>query len=166
MREILDHLLTEHSLECKLLATLGCLLAASVYGLRWRKRRRILRRMEEERERREDSVLLMQEALRRFHLQNPSVDHRRILDLTLGELVEELKGGSLSPQTALYVYVEKALEVHSDLNCVTVFMSDCETQIKKLQEREEKGPLYGVPVSIKEQVSYQCDTKACLCLEY
>lgn len=35
------------------------------------------------------------------------MDHRRILDLTLGELVEELKDGSLSPQTALYVYVEK-----------------------------------------------------------
>lgn len=122
--------------------------------------------MEEERERREDSVRLMQEALRRFHLQNPSVDHRRILDLTLGELVEELKDGSLSPQTALYVYVEKALEVHSDLNCVTVFMSDCETQIKKLQEREERGPLYGVPVSIKEHVSYQGHPSTCGLAQY
>lgn len=55
----------------------------------------------------------------------------------------------------VYHIPQQALEVHSDLNCVTVFMSDCETQIKKLQEREERGPLYGVPVSIKEHVSYQ-----------
>ncbi|XP_073450047.1 LOW QUALITY PROTEIN: vitamin D3 hydroxylase-associated protein-like [Aquarana catesbeiana] len=166
MKDTLAHVLSERSLECKLLATLGCLFAASVYGLRWRKRIHILRRMEEERERREDSVRLMQEALRRFLQQNPGLDHRRILDLTLVELAEELKDGTLSPETALYVYVKKALEVHKSLNCVTVFLSDCEAQLKKLQENGVKGPLYGVPVSIKEHVGYQGHPYTCGLAQY
>lgn len=49
----------------------------------------------------------------------------------------------------------QALEVHKSLNCVTVFLSDCEDQLKKLRESGVKGPLYGVPVSIKEHVGYQ-----------
>ncbi|PIO25637.1 hypothetical protein AB205_0088890 [Aquarana catesbeiana] len=66
----------------------------------------------------------------------------------------------------VYHIPQQALEVHSDLNCVTVFMSDCETQIKKLQEREERGPLYGVPVSIKEHVSYQGHPSTCGLAQY
>ncbi|CAI9618064.1 unnamed protein product [Staurois parvus] len=118
--------------------------------------------MEEERTRREDSVRLMQEALRTFHQQNPGLDQQRILDLTLVELAEELKDGALTPETALYVYVQKALEVHKTLNCVTVFLSDCEDQLKKLRESEVKGPLYGVPVSIKEHVGYQVIILMCV----
>ncbi|XP_068098639.1 vitamin D3 hydroxylase-associated protein-like [Hyperolius riggenbachi] len=161
MRETLNYILTERTLECKLLASLGCLLAASVYGLRWRKRRGIQKRMEQERKRREDSIRLMQKALHQFHQQNPEVDLQKIRDLTLVELVKELKVGSLSPESALYAYLEKALEVHNDLNCVTIFLSDCEAQIKKLQEKEERGPLYGVPVSIKEHIGYQGHPSTC-----
>lgn len=166
MKEVLQHLLAERSLECKLLASVGCLLAVSVCGLRWRKRRRILRRMEEERKRREDSVRLMREALRRFHQQMPGVDSGKILELTSVELAEQLKDGSLPPEVALYVYAEKALEVHNDVNCVTVFMSDCDAQLKKLQERGERGPLYGVPVSIKEQVAYKGHPSTCGLVQY
>ncbi|XP_018431093.1 PREDICTED: fatty-acid amide hydrolase 1-like [Nanorana parkeri] len=103
-----------------------------------------------------------------FHLtathvffQNPGVDRARILDLTLVELAKELKDGALPPETALYVYVEKALEVHKDLNCVTVFLSDCEAQLGKLRERGERGPLYGVPVSIKEHAGYKGHPSTC-----
>ncbi|XP_072276682.1 vitamin D3 hydroxylase-associated protein-like [Pyxicephalus adspersus] len=60
----------------------------------------------------------------------------------------------------------QALEVHNDVNCLTVFMSDCETQLKKLQERGDRGPLYGVPVSIKEQVGYQGQHSTCGLVQY
>ncbi|XP_018430069.1 PREDICTED: vitamin D3 hydroxylase-associated protein-like [Nanorana parkeri] len=97
---------------------------------------------------------------------NPDLDHQRVLDLTLVEMTKELEDGSLSPEAALYVYVKKALEVHSNLNCVTVFLSDCEDQLKKLQQSEERGPLYGAPVSIKEHIGYQGLPSTCGLVQY
>ncbi|XP_068095698.1 vitamin D3 hydroxylase-associated protein-like [Hyperolius riggenbachi] len=152
---MLAHILPECSVGYKILATLGCLLAVSVCGFKWRKGRLIHRRMEQERKRREDTIRHMQEAVRKFHQQNPGVESQKIRDLTLVELAEKLKDGSISPESALYSYVEKALDVHSDLNCLTSFLSDCEDQLRKLRNREEGGLLYGVPVSIKECLDYQ-----------
>ncbi|PIO10258.1 hypothetical protein AB205_0187660 [Aquarana catesbeiana] len=60
----------------------------------------------------------------------------------------------------------QALEVHKSLNCVTVFLSDCEAQLKKLQENGVKGPLYGVPVSIKEHVGYKGHPYTCGLAQY
>lgn len=166
MWEKVAEILSEHALECKLVATAGCVLAASLFGLRWRKRRQIHRRMEEERKRREDSVQLMREALDKFHKQNPGVDSKAILELTLLELTEKLKDGSLTPESVLYSYIEKALEVNDDLNCVTVFLSDYEEQLKELREKRVRGPLYGVPVSIKEHVGYQGHPSTCGLVQY
>ncbi|XP_063795596.1 vitamin D3 hydroxylase-associated protein-like isoform X2 [Pseudophryne corroboree] len=166
MQDKLTQIFSEHLLECKLLATVGCLFVASIYGLRWRRRRYICRRMEEERKRRETSVQFMKQAVDKFHKLNPGVDIDAILNLTLLELTEKLQDGSLSPECVLYSYVEKALEVNDNLNCVTVFLLDCEAQLKGLREREEKGPLYGVPVSIKEQVGYKGHPSTCGLVQY
>ncbi|XP_075037648.1 vitamin D3 hydroxylase-associated protein-like [Mixophyes fleayi] len=165
MQEKVTQILSEYGLECKLLATLGCLLVASVYGLRWRKRRWIRRRMEQERKRRETSMELMQEAVQNFHKLNPGVDSGNILSLTLLELTEKLKDGSLSPESVLYSYAEKALELNHDLNCVTVFLLDYEAQLKELRDKE-KGPLYGVPISIKENIGYQGHPSTCGLVQY
>ncbi|KAM5127440.1 vitamin D3 hydroxylase-associated protein-like isoform 2-T2 [Mantella aurantiaca] len=45
-------------------------------------------------------------------------------------------------------------------------MSDCDDQLRKLREREERGALYGVPVSIKEQVGYQGHPSTCGLAQY
>ncbi|XP_063795592.1 vitamin D3 hydroxylase-associated protein-like isoform X2 [Pseudophryne corroboree] len=166
MMDKLTRILSEHLLECKLFATLGCLLVASIYGLRWRKRECIHRKMEKERKRRETSVQSMKQAVEKFHKLNPGVDSGAILSLTFQELTEKLQNGSLSPETVLYSYAKKALEVDCNVNCVTVFLSDCEAQLKGLREKEGKGPLYGVPISIKEHVGYQGHPSTCGFVQY
>ncbi|XP_040264436.1 vitamin D3 hydroxylase-associated protein-like [Bufo bufo] len=166
MQEKLLQILSERALECKLLVTAGCVVAAASLGLKWRKRQQIRRRMEEERKRREKSVQQMRRALETFHKQNPGVDSKKILELTLRELTEKLKDGSLTPEIILYSYIEKALEVNDNLNCVTVFLSDCEAQLKGLRDNRMRGPLYGVPVSIKEHVGYQGHPSTCGLVQY
>uniref|UniRef100_F7CQK7 Fatty-acid amide hydrolase 1 n=1 Tax=Xenopus tropicalis TaxID=8364 RepID=F7CQK7_XENTR len=94
------------------------------------------------------------------------VDSRRILSMSLQELTEKLRDGSLSPESVLYPYVKKALEVTRDTNCITVFMNDCETQLQEVKKQKQKGLLYGVPVSIKEHVGYQGHPSTCGLVQY
>ncbi|XP_053325777.1 vitamin D3 hydroxylase-associated protein-like [Spea bombifrons] len=164
--EEIRRVLSEHEYECKIAATLGCLLAALVYGLRWKKKRHFLNRVEQERKRREQSVKTMKEAVEKFIKQNKGVDRRWILSMSLPELMEKLRDGDITPESALYSYAEKALEVNRDLNCVTVFLSDCEAQIKELKKQKNKGPLYGVPVSIKEHIGYKGHPSTCGLIQY
>ncbi|KAM4722932.1 uncharacterized protein WCC33_009119 [Rhinophrynus dorsalis] len=105
-------------------------------------------------------------AIRQFITQNPLEDIRRILGMSLVELTENLRDGSLSPETVLCVYMEKALEVNKDLNCVTVFMSDCEAQLKEVKKQKQRGILYGVPISIKEHIGYQGHPSTCGLVQY
>ncbi|OCT82708.1 hypothetical protein XELAEV_18025238mg [Xenopus laevis] len=99
-------------------------------------------------------------------VQNPDGVSRRILNLSLQELTEKLKDGSLSPESVLYTYVDKALEVTRDTNCITVFMTDCENQLQEVKKQKQKGLLYGVPISIKEHVGYQGHPSTCGLVQY
>ncbi|KAM4045150.1 vitamin D3 hydroxylase-associated protein-like [Anomaloglossus baeobatrachus] len=166
MQEKVALILSEHALECKLVVSAGCIFAASLFGLRWMKRQKIHRRMEEERKRRADSVRLMRTVVDEYQRKNPGLDSRAILEMSLLELTEKLKDGSLSPEDVLYSYIQKALEVNDDLNCVTVFLTDCEEQLKRLRENSVKGPLYGIPVSIKEHIGYQGHPSTCGLIQY
>ncbi|KAG8550078.1 hypothetical protein GDO81_028960 [Engystomops pustulosus] len=166
MQEKVLEFLEQRPPEWRLVASAGCVLAASFFGLRWRKRRQIQKRMEEERKRRAESERHMRRELRDFHKQNPAVDSKKILELPLLELIEKLKDDSLTPETVLYSYVEKALEVNDDLNCVTVFLTDCKEQLKNLRAERVRGPLYGVPVTIKEHVGYQGHPSTCGLVQY
>ncbi|XP_069835463.1 vitamin D3 hydroxylase-associated protein-like isoform X2 [Dendropsophus ebraccatus] len=166
MQEKVAAVLSEHLLECKLIVIAGCILAASLLGLGWSKRRKIRRKIEEERKRREESVRLMRKEIEKYHEQNPGVDGRGILELTLSELSHKLRDGALTPKSVLYSYIEKALEVNDNLNCVTVFLGDCESQLKGLRDHSFRGPLYGIPVSIKEHIGYQGHPSTCGLVQY
>lgn len=93
--------------------------------------------------------------------QHGDVDAGQILSLSLGELASQLKSGSLSPEAVLHVYIEKALEVTREVNCVTEFLAECETQLQELKKQPEKGLLYGVPISLKDNVGYKGHNKHC-----
>ncbi|XP_063022109.1 vitamin D3 hydroxylase-associated protein-like isoform X3 [Melospiza melodia melodia] len=69
------------------------------------------------------------------------------------ELAEKLKEGSLSPESVLYSYMDKALEVNREVNCVTDFIHGCEDQLRELKKQKEKGLLYGIPISIKDHIN-------------
>ncbi|XP_075703999.1 vitamin D3 hydroxylase-associated protein-like, partial [Rhinoderma darwinii] len=89
------------------------------------------------------------------------VDSGRILSLPLVELVEQLKKGSLSPETVLHVYMEKALEVTKEVNCLIDFVAECEAQVQEVKKQQEKGLLYGVPISLKENAGYKGHNSHC-----
>ncbi|XP_075472361.1 vitamin D3 hydroxylase-associated protein-like [Ascaphus truei] len=163
--EKVQQILADLDVEAKTLAALGCCAAASVVGLRWMNKRRILKKMEQERKRKDASVRQMEKAVAQFKKQNPGVDSKEILNMSLVELAEKLRDESLSPESVLFSYIEKALEVTKVTNCVTVFLSDCEAQLQEVK-RQKKGPLYGVPISIKEQIGYQGHPNTCGLVQY
>ncbi|XP_066454148.1 vitamin D3 hydroxylase-associated protein-like isoform X3 [Eleutherodactylus coqui] len=94
-------------------------------------------------------------------LMHEDVDSSRILSLQLMELVEQMKKGSLSPETVLHVYMDKALEVTKEINCVIDFLAECETQVQELKKQEDKGLLYGLPISLKDNIGYKGHNSNC-----
>ncbi|XP_061200886.1 vitamin D3 hydroxylase-associated protein-like isoform X3 [Neopsephotus bourkii] len=134
------------------LSALLCSSVAAVVLLKWLERRQIQQKMMEARRARDLALERMEKAARRFKQENPGTQTAQILSLTMVELVEKLKDGSLSPESILYTYMGKALEVTREVNCVTDFIHGCEDQLQKLKNQKEKGLLYGIPISIKEHI--------------
>ncbi|XP_025910027.1 vitamin D3 hydroxylase-associated protein-like [Nothoprocta perdicaria] len=108
----------------------------------------------------EEALEQMEKTVQQFKEENPDVQTSHILSLPLAELVEKLKEGSLSPESVLYSYIEKALEVNKEVNCVTAFIPSCLQHIQEMRNRK-KGLLYGVPISIKDHVV--CKGCGCTC---
>uniref|UniRef100_H3CMC4 Fatty-acid amide hydrolase 1 n=1 Tax=Tetraodon nigroviridis TaxID=99883 RepID=H3CMC4_TETNG len=118
------------------------LLLGNVYS-RWRAKAKIGRA----RTRRDESLCRAEEAVRRYKDSTSRLDSDHILKLSLSELSNRLKQGSLDPEDVFYSYMDKALEVNKKLNCCTVVLSESLTR--------KEGLLYGVPVSIKENIAYK-----------
>ncbi|XP_062995474.1 fatty-acid amide hydrolase 1-like [Elgaria multicarinata webbii] len=135
-----------------LISALLCCSAATILLLKWRRRRRLQRKVEAAQRRRESAFQQMGKAVRRFKEQNPSHQPTPILSLALPALCEKLKDGSLSPETVFYTYMDKALKVTRDINCLTDYLEDSESQLLHVKNQEKKGLLYGVPVSIKDSI--------------
>ncbi|OXB68545.1 hypothetical protein ASZ78_000482 [Callipepla squamata] len=136
----------------RILSALFCGSAAAIVLLKHLGRRRILQKMEEARRTRDLALERMEKAAHRFKQENPGIQTAHILSLSMVELVEKLKEGSLSPESVLYSYMGKALEVNQEVNCVIDFIHGCEDQLRKLKKQKEKGLLYGIPVSIKDHI--------------
>ncbi|RMC08633.1 hypothetical protein DUI87_14881 [Hirundo rustica rustica] len=109
--------------------------------------------MDEARRSRHLALERMEKAAHRLKQENPGTQTSHILSLTMVELAEKLKEGSLSPESVLYSYMDKALEVNREVNCVTDFIHGCEDQLQKLKKQKEKGLLYGIPISIKDHIN-------------
>ncbi|KAL9845604.1 fatty-acid amide hydrolase 1-like isoform 1-T1 [Geothlypis trichas] len=123
--------------------------------LRWRRRRALWRKVAEAQERQELSLVRMEAAARRFREQNPSVKAASILSLPLPELSRKLRDGSLPLDHVFYAYVGKALQIGIETNCITEFLQESETQLRRAKLMEKQGLLYGVPVSIKDSIDCQ-----------
>ncbi|XP_038616072.1 fatty-acid amide hydrolase 1 [Tachyglossus aculeatus] len=97
---------------------------------------------------------MAQVAHRGLH-QNQSVDSEGILSMPLSGLAQGLRNGSLAPEAVLHTYLNKAWQVNKDINCVTDYLDECESQLEEVKKQKARGLLYGVPVSIKECFAYQ-----------
>ncbi|NXH12417.1 FAAH1 hydrolase, partial [Bucco capensis] len=138
-----------------------CGSVAAVVVWKWLGKRQIQKKMEEARRTRDEGVKKMAKAVQQFREQVPSVQTDAILSLPLLELAGRLQEGSLSPRTVLYTYIEKALEVTQQTNCLRHFIPECEEQLQEIQHQKEKGLLYGVPVSIKDHIGHKGHLSTC-----
>uniref|UniRef100_A0A8D0KJV8 Fatty-acid amide hydrolase 1 n=1 Tax=Salvator merianae TaxID=96440 RepID=A0A8D0KJV8_SALMN len=145
-------LLPDAKTDVCIVSAVVCGSATVVLLLKWVNHRRVQKKLKEAKERRELGFQRMEKAARQFKQQNPGVKPASILSLPLVELAAKLKDGSFSPESVLYTYIEKALEVTQKINCVTDFLPECEEQLREIKKKE-KGLLYGIPVSIKENVA-------------
>ncbi|NWS29847.1 FAAH1 hydrolase, partial [Polioptila caerulea] len=140
------------------------LLGGSVAALvvwKWLGKKMIQKKMEEARSVRDEGLKKMAKAVQQFREQVPSVQRDAILSLPLLELTGRLREGSLSPRTVLYTYLEKALEVTQQTNCLRNFIPECEEQLQEIQRHKEKGLLYGIPVSIKDHIGHKGHLATC-----
>ncbi|XP_048207182.1 fatty-acid amide hydrolase 1 [Perognathus longimembris pacificus] len=133
-------------------AALLCCFVAVALALRWSGRGAARGAAARARRSQRAGLETMDKAARRFRLQNPDLDSEALLALPLPQLVQKLSSGELSPEAALFTYVGKAWEVNKGTNCVTSYLTDCETQLSQAPRR---GLLYGVPVSLKECFHYK-----------
>ncbi|NXN92187.1 FAAH1 hydrolase, partial [Rhinopomastus cyanomelas] len=122
--------------------------------LRWRRRRGLWRKVREAQQRQERSLVKMDMVARSFREQHPSVNMVSILSLSLPELSKKLQDGSLPPEHVFYAYVGKALQIATETNCITEYLEESETQLRK-GGPVKRGLLYGVPVSIKDSIDCQ-----------
>ncbi|KAM7162946.1 vitamin D3 hydroxylase-associated protein-like [Macrochelys suwanniensis] len=141
-------------------ALLGCS-AAAILVLKWMGQRRMQKKMEEARAGRDLGLRQMEKAVQQFKQQNPGIQAGHILSLPLVELAEKLQEGSLSPESVLYTYMDKALEVTWEVNCLRHFIPECEEQLQAVRRQKERGLLYGVPVSIKDHIGYKGHLSTC-----
>lgn len=102
------------------------------------------------------------------HLQNEEetgpVDEDKeavIVGLSFTELQSKLRSGDLKALEVLRAYQRKALNVHKDLNCLTepIFEAEAIAVELDLLRPNQRGPLHGIPVSIKDSFfieGYDC----------
>ncbi|XP_009637124.2 vitamin D3 hydroxylase-associated protein-like [Egretta garzetta] len=161
MQQQLRQLLPERAVDPSAALALLCGSAAAMVVWKWLGKRQIQKKMEEARRTRDEGVKKMAKAVQQFREQVPSVQTDAILSLPLLELTGRLQEGSLSPKTVLYTYLEKALEVTQQTNCLRHFIPECEEQLQEIQEQGEKGLLYGIPVSIKDHIGHKGHLSTC-----
>nr|XP_056700762.1 fatty-acid amide hydrolase 1-like [Euleptes europaea] len=83
---------------------------------------------------------------------NPGHQAAPILAFSLPQLCGKLRDGSLSPESVFYAYMDKALDVTREINCVTDYLEDSELQLLHIKSQGKKGLLYGVPISLKDSI--------------
>uniref|UniRef100_A0AAX7TCG4 Fatty-acid amide hydrolase 1 n=1 Tax=Astatotilapia calliptera TaxID=8154 RepID=A0AAX7TCG4_ASTCA len=112
------------------------------------------------RNRRDESLQRAEQAVLRYKESHPTTDSAFILTLSLSELTQQLKEGSLTPEDVLYSYMEKTLAVNKKLNCCTEILLESLDQLTTVGSNKD-GLLYGVPVSIKENITFKNHDCSC-----
>ncbi|XP_026015732.1 vitamin D3 hydroxylase-associated protein-like [Astatotilapia calliptera] len=110
--------------------------------------------------RRDESLQRGEQAVLRYKELHPTTDSSFILGLSLSEVTKQLKEGSLTPEDVFYSYMEKTLTVNQKLNCCTEILLESLDQLTTVGSNKD-GLLYGVPVSIKENIAFKNHDCSC-----
>ncbi|KAI1207065.1 amidase [Annulohypoxylon truncatum] len=82
-----------------------------------------------------------------------TTQEREIIDKPIEELVEGVQNGTIEPIDLLNTYGKVAVKAHDKTNCLTeVMISEAEGWIKD-GSINLKGPLAGIPVSLKDTIN-------------
>eukprot|EP00058_Branchiostoma_floridae_P015839 XP_002601327.1 hypothetical protein BRAFLDRAFT_82774 [Branchiostoma floridae] len=104
----------------------------------------------------EERQKALQDVLKSLDTDDKDISDKRneILTLTLPQLTQQLGDGQLSAVQVLQAYQEKALAVHGGINCITEPIPNALARAQELDSTDQKsGLLYGVPVSIKDNIN-------------
>ena len=84
--------------------------------------------------------------------EDPGEQLEEVRQLPWADLLSRLQSGQLSALTALTAYQAAALEVAEKTNCVTQWLQEAGEEARRLDQLppDARGPLHGVPVSVKE----------------
>lgn len=89
----------------------------------------------------------------KFYAEFSSVteEEEAIAQMCLDELRGKLQSGQLSAEQVIRAYLAKAVEADRLTNAVTEFLDDALSRAKMLDKMEasERGPLFGIPISLK-----------------
>ncbi|KAK3557338.1 hypothetical protein QTP70_026583 [Hemibagrus guttatus] len=133
----------------------------SFFQLKWsRQKQNLEKKLQTPRKKREACLKQAEEAVSHFKAEHPGLDLSPIMDLPLSELSQQIRDGSLQPDVVLHAYIEKALEVNSKLNCGTAFLTESLKQLEDIETHKD-GLLYGIPISIKENIDYKGYDSTC-----
>ncbi len=79
-------------------------------------------------------------------------DHQRhILSMGMEEMRQKLQDGELTAAEVLEAFQAKAVEVDARTNAITEYLEDAADRARELDAlpKDKRGPLHGVPVSLK-----------------
>uniref|UniRef100_A0A8C6TBI9 Fatty-acid amide hydrolase 1 n=1 Tax=Neogobius melanostomus TaxID=47308 RepID=A0A8C6TBI9_9GOBI len=142
-------------------ACFGAVLLVQRVNSRREQKKRIL----EAQRRREKSFQVAERALLEYKQSHPMTNALYILSLSLSELTKQLQESALSPEEVFYTYLEKTLDVHQKLNCCTEIILDSFEQLKTIGSCK-RGILYGVPLSLKENLLLKNHDSSCGVVKY
>uniref|UniRef100_A0AAR2L810 Fatty-acid amide hydrolase 1 n=1 Tax=Pygocentrus nattereri TaxID=42514 RepID=A0AAR2L810_PYGNA len=137
-----------------LVATLICGTVVTVTFLKWLGHQKVQKKIQRARARRDAGLSQAQQTVQEFKEKNPGLDLSPIVDLPLAKLTKQIRAGSLQPDAVLHAYMDKALEVNRKLNCSTDVLMESVKQLSEIESHRD-GLLYGVPISIKDNIAYK-----------
>lgn len=74
--------------------------------------------------------------------------------------IGSLQNGLLKPSDVLYAFVDAAIAANEKTNCICQFINEAFQWATELEAKYDGGiakpPLYGIPISIKENISVSC----------
>ncbi|XP_077463933.1 fatty-acid amide hydrolase 1 [Stigmatopora argus] len=109
---------------------------------------------------RDDRLSRVEQFVLDYNSSHPKKNSSLVLSLSLTELTNKLQEGLLRPEDVFYSYLEKAVRVNKTLNCCTTILLESFGELKRL-DSNKRGLLYGVPVSIKENIAYKNYDSTC-----
>ncbi|XP_051567353.1 vitamin D3 hydroxylase-associated protein-like isoform X2 [Myxocyprinus asiaticus] len=149
-----------HTNWTSIFAAASCGAGAFFLFVKWINKQKIKKKILNARKRRDKSFQQAEQAVQQFKITNPDFEKSSIVSLSLPDLIQKLKEGSLQPDAVLHAFMEKALEVNNKLNCNTVMLMDSVDQLRDVNTYK-KGLLYGVPISIKDNLGYKGHDSSC-----